>query len=172
MIKKVLLLILFASSLHAETYKWQKADHTSVQRGSDLASIPNDPGNRDWQAFQVWVASGNVVTEADPPPTPAQILAALRAQAIDEFNNAVDAAVKRDRAIMLVLLDEINVTRGEVNVLRKRDRDRTADIAASSSLADLKTRWAARPSLSDIPDRTVDQAKTAFQNKMNSGAAD
>jgi len=94
--------------------------------------------------------------------TPSGLLAKQRATAISEFQSATDAGVKRDRAIMLILLDELNI-------LRQRDRDRSADVAAATSLADLKTRWAGRSSLTD---RTVDQAKTAFQAKIDSGAAD
>lgn len=66
------------------------------------------------------------------------------------------------RAIASVLVDELNL-------LRQRDRDRAIDVAASTSLADLKTRWAAR---SDLADRTLSQAKTALQNAITSGTAD
>ena len=36
-----------------------------VIRGSDRASIPDDDRNRDWRAYQEWVAEGNT---ADPIP--------------------------------------------------------------------------------------------------------
>lgn len=30
-----------------------------IQRISDSATIPADPGNVDWQAYQAWLAQGN-----------------------------------------------------------------------------------------------------------------
>ena len=38
-----------------------------VTRASDRASIPDDDRNRDWRAYQEWLAAGNV---PDPIPTP------------------------------------------------------------------------------------------------------
>lgn len=66
------------------------------------------------------------------------------------------------RAIVLLVLDEINT-------LRTRDRDRSADVAAATSLTNLQTRWALRSSLAD---RTPAQARTAIFNKIDSGSAD
>ena len=40
---------------------------SGVTRASDRASIPDDDRNRDWRAYQEWLAEGNV---ADPIPTP------------------------------------------------------------------------------------------------------
>lgn len=66
------------------------------------------------------------------------------------------------RAVLLLILDELND-------LRKRDRDRAVDVAASANLADLKTRWAAQSTLSD---RTATQARNAIKNKIDAGDAD
>lgn len=61
------------------------------------------------------------------------------------------------RAIVKLIVDQFNV-------MRSRDRDRAADVAAATNLADLKTRWAARSALNDI---TYQQAKTAIDNLVD-----
>lgn len=96
------------------------------------------------------------------PMDPAPITAALRSSATDYFLNDAAPISKVERAAAFVTMDEINI-------LRQRDRDRAADVAAATTFADLKTRWAARSSLDD---RVPSQIRTAIQNKINSGAAD
>lgn len=66
------------------------------------------------------------------------------------------------RAVALILLDE-------VNTMRQWDMSFKAAVASSTSLADLKTRVAALPTLSG---RTVAQLKAAYANKINVGDAD
>lgn len=66
------------------------------------------------------------------------------------------------RSLVILLLSEINT-------LRQRDRDRAVDVAAATSLANLQTRWAARPPLND---RTAQQAKAALLANIDSGQAD
>jgi hypothetical protein len=99
---------------------------------------------------------------ADPLPTPAQILAELRGGAVTQLNTDPSSNAKVIRAVFLVALDEINV-------LRQRDRDRADDVAAATTFANLKTRWAARASMDD---RTIQQFKNAVENKISTGASD
>ena len=40
----------------------------SVQRGSDHALTPDDPGNSDWRAYQAGVASGRQPAPASATP--------------------------------------------------------------------------------------------------------
>ncbi len=63
--------------------------------------------------------------------------------------------------VAMVLLDEINL-------LRQRDADRAAAVAAATTLADLKTRWAA---ISTLSQRTPSQARAAVKNKIDAGGA-
>ena len=41
-----------------------------VIRLADQAYIPVAPANRDWRAYQAWLAQGGVPEAADPPSTP------------------------------------------------------------------------------------------------------
>lgn len=56
------------------------------------------------------------------------------------------------------------VTKDEINLLRQWVTDFKAAVAASTSLADLKTRVAA---LDSMPQRTAQQAKAAMLAKIN-----
>ncbi len=85
-----------------------------------------------------------------------------RSSAVDIAANDPSPISKVNRATLLVALDEINLLRG-------RFTDIATDVAAATSLADLKTRWAAR---STMPDRTPAQLKAAVTTKLNSGLAD
>jgi hypothetical protein len=50
---------------------------TIIMRTLDQAFIPNDPANRDWQDYVLWLATpGNV---PDPLPTPTAAMTALLA---------------------------------------------------------------------------------------------
>ena len=63
---------------------FQLTDGSSVIRLDDGATIPDDPRNADWQAYQAWLAAGNMPLAALPappapkiPPTPRQWLERL-----------------------------------------------------------------------------------------------
>lgn len=62
-----------------------------------------------------------------------------------------------------------DIIKDEINILRKRDRDRAIDVAGAGTLAALKTAWAAR---ADLTDRTLDQLKTAINNRVDDGTVD
>lgn len=107
--KKSLLILLLASSLQAETYKYQPGN-ASVVRGSDFATIPNDLQNRDWQEFQAWIAQGNTPTTADPPLTDAQISSLIRASGVTALSAKSDYSILQ-RAVADIIKDEINILR-------------------------------------------------------------
>lgn len=46
------------------------ANSTSVLRTADQAFIPDDPANRDYQAFLEWLDEGNTPDPAPPEPEP------------------------------------------------------------------------------------------------------
>lgn len=126
-----------------------------------IASMMNQSG-LTYEMITADAYAAFVAANTHPPLTAAELLALLRSDSIASLTVGKDSISELQRAILLTLLDELNI-------LRQRDRDRSTDIAASTSLADLKTRWAARSALSD---RTVSQAETAVQNKISSGGAD
>lgn len=45
-----------------------KLSENGVIRIADGASIPADPGNRDWREYEEWLSTGNVPEPADPSP--------------------------------------------------------------------------------------------------------
>lgn len=140
-------------------------DQTRILRLADNATIPADETNADYRDYLSWLAAPNTPTDADPapiPPTPEETSAVQRAAAVAQLTTDPMPTSKFIRAVILLTLDEINL-------LRQRETDHAADVAAATTLADLKTRWAARAAM---PDRTIAQLKTAIENKINAGTAD
>ena len=60
------------------SYKWLKLN-ALVRRNADGACIPNDPGNMDWQRFQL---EGGIADPADPDPVPPDLSDLSNAQKI------------------------------------------------------------------------------------------
>jgi len=85
-----------------------------------------------------------------------------RTTAKTKVNTDVDYEAKALRALVAVLLDE-------VNALRQWLASFKVEVAAATNLADLKTRVATLPA---TPDRTLAQAKTAILNKVDGGTVD
>jgi len=69
-----------------------KTTGSGVKRLSDMASIPNDPANTDWQEYQKWLAEGNT---PEPEFTPEEIAAneAIQYQA-DRISGTEDEPLK------------------------------------------------------------------------------
>jgi hypothetical protein len=86
----------------------------------------------------VFVTDRDYATVSGTPLRVIETNATLRNQAINLLSNDIGANPKFVRAVLLVLLDEINVLRTALSLAQ----------------------------------RTVAQAKTAVQNKINSGSAD
>jgi len=63
--------------------KYKLTSGTSILR-DDGASIPADPANADYQAYQAWIAAGNTPTPADQPT--AQQTALAQIVAIEQAN--------------------------------------------------------------------------------------
>lgn len=114
----------------------------------------------DWESqptAQQEADADAIVQAFDPtPPT-------LKERAVTAFNDAQADAAMRDRAIVLTAMDSDNV-------LRKFTRDLLTQIAAATSLADLKTRCANNlPVLAALDGA---DAKAAIGAKIDGGGAD
>jgi hypothetical protein len=94
--------------------------------------------------------------------TPRTAAERARARAVELLAAVADESAQRDRAVVLVALDEVNDLRAWVTQFK-------AAVAAASSLADLKSRVAALPNL---PQRERDQAKGAVATKIAAGGSD
>lgn len=94
---------------------------------------------------------------ANPQPGIAEEAVSDDAPEVVAFRNPAAKTVRELAALLLGLSDPVArairaavlLMMDELNVLRQRDRDRATDVAAATSLADLKTRWALRPGLAD-----------------------
>ena len=80
------------------------ANSSTVIRDADQAHIPPDPGNRDWQEHQAWLAEGNTPNPA-PPRSPAVPLPACSV-----YQNATQAISKNTPTKILFDTVEFDVT--------------------------------------------------------------
>lgn len=84
-----------------------------------------------------------------------------RSEAKDAIDG-LDHSAKLLRAIIIVLLDEINSLRSWIRSFK-------TETAAATNLANFQTRVATLP---NMPDRTTVQARTAIKASINAGTAD
>lgn len=151
-------------------------DIPSILDRLGLSSQEWGPGGRSGATYEELVAGwrGNV-----PVPTQQQMdaawaeivglgglsgleLLALRAAAKACLASAKDAQAKKDRAVVAILLNEINDLRAWITSFK-------AATAAATNLADFKTRVSA---LSNTPARTMSQAQTKYEAMIDSGKHD
>jgi hypothetical protein len=118
--------------------------------------------------LKYWKRVGNAVQEMTSgekatvdSAAAAVVVTANRTAANEITTDAYSDGIKW-RALTMILLDELNDLRQWTVAFK-------AQVAAASTLADLKTRVA---TLATLSDRTIAQAKTAYANKVNAGTAD
>lgn len=130
------------------------------------------------------VSIGTAGTKATYLVTPASLQASAQS-IIDAFDDSASAdaaylntsarvqasnGIAADTtALYKVLRAEAALMIDEINTLRQWITSFKAEVAAATTLADLKTRVATLPTLAD---RTIAQAKTAMQTKISAGAVD
>lgn len=131
---------------------------TSARNGSPPVTLQFSKG-----ATPTQIAAANAIASAadiSPAGLAAIELQMNQVAASPQFESVRTESVVL-RAIVSILIDEINT-------LRQAIVARDAVVAGASSLTNLKTGWAAVPTL---PNRTLSQAKTAIEDKISSGAA-
>lgn len=132
-----------------------------------VAVDPTTPDGNDLSVPKIFTAPSTVRNA-----TPAEQTAFVSAGSIDANLQQRAAALvlfqtnltqrKVLQGLVAVLVDENNILRQWIMAFK-------AAVAASTNLANLQTRTAALP---DMPDRTLPQARTAVQAKINSGVVD
>lgn len=95
--------------------------------------------------------------------------AAEAATAKAQIRNAGKALIIASSDVGIVERASADVMKDEINLLRQWLAAYKIEVAASTSLADLKTRVATLPA---TPDRTLAQFETAKINKIDSGTVD
>jgi hypothetical protein len=83
-----------------------------VRRDSDGATIPDDPHNSDWQAYQSWLTAGNIPAPA-PEPTQAQLIGYAKAKG----DSLLATARKYAAAGATLLIDATQGTRTDLGDL-------------------------------------------------------
>ena len=115
-----------------------------------------------------WKQEGGLIVEMTAPEK-AALDAEIAAAAIAAMRSGGIVIISAQSPVGILERAFADIVKDEFNILRQRDRDRSVDVAAATTLADLKTRWAARSTLAD---RTLAQLRTAMEDRMNTGNVD
>jgi hypothetical protein len=149
------ILLLAATSMAATPEEYNVCAEYVCAQSNVVASAPTAFALQSVGANLTW-AYWNVPSV--PKPTLAQLDSVKVAALAWKLNKNADMDERLEamtKALALVLLDEGNLT-------RRRLASFKVQVAAATTLADLKTRVAALPAM---PDRTVEQLKAAVSEK-------
>jgi hypothetical protein len=122
----------------------------------------------------VQVVCADVLSAADKARLDAALLAYAPAAdfTVRQLRVVAQALLSDPQALMKALRAVMGLVVDENNVLRQRLRDQDAAVAAATTLADLKARWAQVATAGPVPARTDAQAKTAATSRIASGSVD
>jgi len=143
-----------ASVLNRTTRQYLASAHTPDYPTVDWIHNPDMSAVVGFDS-RYWVITGDVVTLMDAAARASLDAAALEA-ARDSLAGQLDQTEDILRAVVLMVLDELNAHSAKVNAL-------LTAIDNASTLANLKTAVAA---IADLPTRTAAQVKTAIRSKL------
>lgn len=139
---------------------WHDGNSTNEKRASLLALLNVPLKYLKWVANDVSEMSQGEKDAVDAAEAAAAITATRTGakNSLTGFNSASLA----DRA-------KLDIIKDEFNIIRKWTRDFKTEVVAATNLANLQARVATLPTLND---RTLDQIKTALQNRVDDGTVD
>lgn len=132
------------------------AGRSDCDFNANLSTVLGQPTNTWIRDAGTWRLESAGEQTARLAAESAAMLAEKKIRAKAVFNDAQEQAL---RVLCDILKDEFNIVRGWTVSFK-------AEVAASTSLANLQTRVATLPTLND---RTLDQLKTAFDNRVDAG---
>ena len=150
------------------TSRLPSANTPEYDQRPDTLINPDESGVTKTPAQTVAVPGSNAVRDMTQGELDALVAAdgaafdAATRQAAKDYKTGFENKGLYLRAVADVIKDELNILRGWLV-------DFKAEVAASTSLADLQTRVATLP---DLPDRSLSQIKGATDSRIDSGDVD